>query len=136
MTNGIPTDHGLILFDGVCNLCSNSVQLIIKNDRKDYFRFASLQSDLGVALKKQYNITTDSIVLVEDGKVYTQSSAALMIARRLKGAYPLLYGFMILPRMIRNTVYAWIARNRYRWFGKKEACWIPTPELKNKFIAK
>jgi predicted DCC family thiol-disulfide oxidoreductase YuxK len=135
MTNGIPTDHGLILFDGVCNLCSNSVQLIIKNDRKDYFRFASLQSDLGVALKKQYNITTDSIVLVEDGKVYTQSSAALMIARRLKGAYPLLYGFMILPRMIRNTVYAWIARNRYRWFGKKEACWIPTPELKNKFIA-
>ncbi|WP_129019680.1 thiol-disulfide oxidoreductase DCC family protein [Edaphocola flava] len=135
MTNGIPTDHGLILFDGVCNLCSNSVQLIIKNDRKDYFRFASLQSDLGVALKKQYNITTDSIVLVEDGKVYTQSSAALMIARRLKGAYSLLYGFMILPRMIRNTVYAWIARNRYRWFGKKEACWIPTPELKNKFIA-
>jgi predicted DCC family thiol-disulfide oxidoreductase YuxK len=135
MTNGIPTDHGLILFDGVCNLCSNSVQLIIKNDRKDYFRFASLQSDLGVALKKQYNITTDSIVLVEDGKVYTQSSAALMIARRLKGSYPLLYGFMILPRMIRNTVYAWIARNRYRWFGKKEACWIPTPELKNKFIA-
>jgi len=135
MTNGIPTDHGLILFDGVCNLCSNSVQLIIKNDRKDYFRFASLQSDLGIALKKQHNITTDSIVLVEDGNVYTQSSAALMIARRLGGAYPLLYGFMILPRVIRNTVYAWIARNRYSWFGKKEACWIPTPELKNKFIA-
>lgn len=135
MTNGIPTDHALVLFDGVCNLCSNSVQLIIKNDRNDYFRFASLQSDLGAALKKQHNITADSIVLVEDGKVYTQSSAALKIARRLTGAYPLLYGFMILPRFIRDAVYAWIARNRYRWFGKKEACWIPTPELKNKFIA-
>lgn len=135
MTNGIPSDHALVLFDGVCNLCSSSVQLIIKNDRKDYFRFASLQSDLGAALKLQHNITADSIVLVEDGQVYTQSSAALTIASRLKGAYPLLYGFMILPRFIRDAVYAWIARNRYRWFGKKEACWIPTPELKNKFIA-
>lgn len=135
MVPQLPSGHAVVLFDGVCNLCSNSVQLIIRNDRTDYFRFASLQSDLGVALKQQYNIQADSIVLVEDGKVYTQSSAALRIARRLKGAYPLLYGFMVLPKFIRDGVYAWIACNRYRWFGKKDACWIPTPELRNKFIA-
>jgi len=135
MTPELPSDHALVLFDGVCNLCSSSVQLIIKQDGKDYFRFASLQSDLGAALKRQHNIATDSIVLVEDGKVYTQSSAALRIARRLKGVYPLLYGFIVLPKFIRDAVYAWIARNRYKWFGKKDACWIPTPDLKKKFIA-
>lgn len=135
MLPGIPSDHALVLFDGVCNLCSNSVQLIIKNDRKDYFRFASLQSELGIALKDRHRITADSIVLVEEGKVYTQSAAALRIARRLKGAYPLLFGLLIIPGFIRDGVYAFIARNRYRWFGQKEACWVPTPELKNKFIA-
>ncbi|RQO31415.1 hypothetical protein DBR32_05480 [Taibaiella sp. KBW10] len=131
----IPSGKALVLFDGVCNLCSSSVQLIIRNDTKDYFRFASLQSEIGAQVLQQSNIHTDSIVLVEQGRIYTQSSAALCIARRLKGLYPLLYGFMIIPKLLRDAVYGFIARNRYKWYGKKEACWIPSPELKNKFIA-
>lgn len=135
MSTVVPAGKALVLFDGVCNLCSSSVQLIIKNDPGDYFRFASLQSDIGKAILEQYQIKTDSIILVENDRVYTQSSAALRIARRMKGAFPLLYGFVILPRFLRDAVYGFIARNRYKWYGKKEACWLPSPQLKNKFIA-
>lgn len=131
------TTHKVILFDGVCNLCNGAVTYIIKRDPKDRFRFAALQSDIGNALVSQHAIDTskvDSIILIDNDKVYVKSSAALRIARFMKGGYPLLYGFMIVPNFIRNWVYDLIARNRYKWYGKKESCMIPTPELKAKFL--
>jgi len=130
-------NHPVLLFDGVCNLCNRSVQTIIKADKKDHFRFASLQSDTAKELLKHANLPEehlDSIVLLDRGKFYTHSDAALHSARQLGGAWALLFGFMIIPRFIRDAVYNWIARNRYRWFGEKDQCWIPTPDLKAKFI--
>lgn len=127
----------IILFDGVCNLCNGAVTFIIKRDKHDLFRYAALQSDIGNELTKKHDINTtevDSIVLIEDGRAFTKSSAALRIARHLAGGYPLLYGLIILPKSIRDRVYNLIARNRYKWFGKKEHCLVPTPELKKKFL--
>ncbi len=128
----------IILFDGVCNLCNSSVQLVIKNDPKGYFKFASLQSAAGQALLQQHNIPVDnnpdSLVLIEHNKVYKFSTAALRIARKLSGLYPLLYAFIVIPPFIRNGVYKFIARNRYRWWGKQERCWLPSPELKSRFL--
>ncbi len=127
----------IILFDGVCNLCNGSVVFIIKRDKKDVFRFAAIQSEEGQELIQKYNIDTskiDSILLLDGENYYSKSTVALKIARHLKGGYPLLYVFMILPRFFRNWVYDIIARNRYKWFGKKESCMIPTPELKAKFL--
>ncbi len=126
----------IILFDGVCNLCSGAVQWIIKHDKKNAFKFASLQSDTGIALSKKYAIpeNTDSVILIDEEQVYVKSSAALLIAKYCSGLWPLLYAFIIVPPFLRNAVYDWVARNRYKWFGKKESCWIPTPELKQKFI--
>jgi predicted DCC family thiol-disulfide oxidoreductase YuxK len=127
----------IILFDGVCNLCNGSVVFIIKRDKKDVFRFAAIQSEEGQKLIEKYQIDTskvDSILLLDGENYSAKSTAALKIARHLKGGYPLLYGFMILPAFFRNWVYDIIARNRYKWFGKKESCMIPTPELKEKFI--
>jgi predicted DCC family thiol-disulfide oxidoreductase YuxK len=131
-------NKAIILFDGVCNLCSKAVQIIIKNDANDYFRFASLQSDTGIALLAQYHLpissSPESIVLIEDGSTHQLSSAALRIAKRLSGGYRFLYFFIIVPSFIRNWVYRFIARNRYRWWGKQDDCWLPTPELKAKFL--
>jgi predicted DCC family thiol-disulfide oxidoreductase YuxK len=130
-------NKSLILFDGVCNLCNSSVQFILLRDKKDRFRFASLQSDYGQSILKQYNLPTDkfnSLALVENGKIYQRSTGALRIARKLKGLWPMLYGFIIVPPFIRNFVYDIIAKNRYRWFGKKEECMLPRPEWKQKFL--
>jgi predicted DCC family thiol-disulfide oxidoreductase YuxK len=130
-------NKSLILFDGVCNLCNSSVQFILLRDKKDRFRFASLQSDYGQSILKQYNLPTDkfnSLALVENGKIYQRSTGALRIARKLKGLWPMLYGFIIVPPFIRNLVYDIIAKNRYRWFGKKEECMLPRPEWKQKFL--
>ncbi len=127
----------IILFDGVCNLCNNSVVFIIKRDKKDVFRFAAIQSDAGEKLIKKHTIDTsktDSIILIDNNSYSVKSSAALKIAKHLKGGYPLLYGFIILPAFFRNWVYDIIAKNRYKWFGKKDSCMIPTPELKSKFL--
>ncbi len=129
------TVKGVILFDGVCNLCNQSVQLIIKQDKKDYFRFAALDSDYGRMMVSKYQLTTDSIVLIENEEAYTQSDAALRIARRLSGIYPLLYATMIIPKFIRDRIYRLIARNRYRWFGKRQSCWMPSAQLSKKFLA-
>ncbi|MEL6811775.1 MAG: thiol-disulfide oxidoreductase DCC family protein [Bacteroidota bacterium] len=131
-------NHKIILFDGVCNLCNSSVIFVIKRDKKDVFRFSALQEGAGPRLVQKYGIDTrktDSIILIENGKAYVKSTAALRIARNLGGAYPLLFGFMILPNFLRNWVYDFIARNRYKWYGKKESCMIPTPELKSKFLS-
>lgn len=133
----LPKDKKVILFDGVCNLCNSSIIFVIKHDPKDLFRFAPLQSDLGKALIKKHNIDStqvDSIILVDQEKAYIKSSAALRIARHLSGAYSLLSIFLIFPAFLRNVVYDYIARNRYKWYGKKDSCMIPTPELKAKFL--
>ncbi|MCB0451880.1 MAG: thiol-disulfide oxidoreductase DCC family protein [Aequorivita sp.] len=129
--------YKIILFDGVCNLCNGAVTFTIKRDKKNVFRFAALQSEIGQQLISKFNIDTskvDSIILIDDEKQYEKSSAALHIAKQLSGAYPLLFGFMIVPKFIRNAVYDYIAKNRYKWFGKKEICMIPTAELKAKFL--
>lgn len=126
----------VILFDGYCNLCSAAVQFILKWDKKSQFKFASLQSDfaeknLAAQHRKQ---NPESIVLLENGEIYFQSSAAFRIAKRLSYPVKLLYVFSIFPRFITDAVYKVIAKNRYRWFGKKQSCWIPTPELKERFL--
>lgn len=129
--------HAIILFDGVCNLCNRSVQFILKRDKKAYFQFAALQSEAGQAFLKDLGKDAEqfnSVVLIEKGKVYEKSTAALRIARHLGGAWPLLYGFYIVPAFIRDGVYSWIARNRYRWFGQKEHCMMPQPEWKERFL--
>ena len=127
----------LVLFDGVCNLCNGSVQLLLKHDPEGRFRFAALQSDAGRSLLAKHGLAADilsSVVLIEGGRVWRESSAALRIARHLPGAWKLLWAFTAVPRPLRDAVYRWIARNRYRWFGKTETCWLPTPELKARFL--
>ena len=130
-------NNPVILFDGVCNLCNRSVQYVIRHDKEGLFRFASLQSDAGQQLLQKYQLpqtSFNSFVLIEEGKAYTRSTAALRVARKLRGLTKLLYGFIIVPLFIRDGVYNLISRNRYKWFGKKETCMVPTPELKNRFL--
>jgi len=127
----------IILFDGICNLCNQSVQFVIEHDSKNQFRFASLQSDFGQDFLKKNKLEAiqfDSIVFIEDDQFYTKSSAALKIAKYLDGITSWLTIFMIVPKPLRDIVYSFIAKNRYRWFGKNESCWLPTKELKAKFI--
>lgn len=127
----------IILFDGICNLCDGAVQFVIKHDPENQFLFASLQSEAGQRLLKQYKLSVEnfnSFILIQDEKVYNKSTGALKVARQIKGVWSWLYIFIIIPAFIRDTVYTWIAQNRYKWFGKKEACMIPTPELKARFL--
>jgi predicted DCC family thiol-disulfide oxidoreductase YuxK len=127
----------IILFDGVCNLCNSSVLFIIQRDPKSKFRFASLQSDFGKSQMLRFGLNNselDSVLLIKEEILYQKSNAALEIARNLTGGWPLLYGFKIIPAFLRDWIYNWIARNRYRWFGKKDACMIPTPALKSRFV--
>ncbi|MDB5249551.1 MAG: hypothetical protein JWQ40_3945 [Segetibacter sp.] len=129
--------HPVILFDGVCNLCNSAVQFLIERDKKDVFRFASLQSDFGQALLQKLHLSTNkfnSFILYQNGKIYTKSTGALKVAKQLSGPWSLLYVFIIIPPFLRNPVYDFIARNRYKWFGKNEACWIPSASLKIKFF--
>lgn len=125
-----------ILFDGMCNLCSSSVQFIIKNDPAAHFSFASLQSEKGKELIKQYDIPQhiESVVLVEKNNYFVKSDAALRISKNLTGLYKYLSMFRIVPRPLRDRIYGYVAKNRYKWFGKKDACMIPTPELRERFI--
>jgi predicted DCC family thiol-disulfide oxidoreductase YuxK len=127
----------IILFDGVCNLCNGAVQFIIKRDKKQQFRFASLQGKAGNEFLKKFDLPAniyDSFILLEGDKVYKRSTAALRIAKNLSGGWKLLYGLMIVPRFIRDVVYNIIAKNRYKWFGKRNECMIPSPELKDRFL--
>lgn len=133
-----PTPNNpIILFDGVCNLCNSSVQFIIRNDPKHHFRFASLQSNLGQSILKQFNLPTNelsSFILLDKGKISVKSTGALKVVKQLSGAWPLLYIFIIIPAFIRDAVYEFIGRNRYKWFGKKEICWLPSPEIRALFL--
>lgn len=128
----------IILFDGVCNLCNGVVQFVIKRDKEDTFRFAALQSDIGEQLTREREIDTnktDSIILIDPGLAYyTKSDAALEIGKGLKGYRTLSSILYIFPKGLRNLVYDFVARNRYKWYGKKDACMIPTPELQAKFL--
>lgn len=127
----------VILFDGVCRFCNGSVNFVIRHDRKDRFRFAPLQSDTGRSLLQMHGIhpaETDSFVLVEAGKPYVKSAAALRVARGLGFPWNLLWAFIIVPPFLRNAVYDWIARNRYRWFGKMDACMVPDAAVRGKFL--
>ncbi|MGB7843860.1 MAG: DUF393 domain-containing protein [Salinimicrobium sp.] len=132
-----PENKKVVLFDGVCNLCNRSVQVIIKNDKKDLFRFAPLQSDIGLQIVNERGIDTenlDSVILIDPGVAYyTQSTAAIEIAKDLKG-YSWLKYFSFVPKGLRDWIYERIANNRYKWFGKKESCMIPTPELQALFL--
>lgn len=134
----IPTDQvSIILFDGVCLLCSNAVQFILRNDPKGVFHFATLQSETGQRLLAKHKLPQDqlsTIVLIQSKHAYTRSSATLRIARRLRGAWPLAYAAIVIPAPIRNLGYNIIARNRYRWFGQTEHCMLPKPEHKGRFL--
>lgn len=126
----------IVLFDGVCNFCNGTVNFIIARDRGGYFRFAPLQSEIGERMRSQYEIdeSVDSIVLIEDEIAYTYSDAALRIARSIGGAWAILYVFIIVPKPIRDLFYRLFARNRYRLFGKKDVCMVPTPEIRARFL--
>jgi len=131
------SNHKIILFDGVCNLCNSTVTFVIKRDKKDVFRFAALQDEAGKRLIKKHAIDiskVDSILFVDGVKMFSKSTAALKIAKNMSGLYPLIYAFMIVPKFIRDWIYDYVARNRYRWYGKKDSCMIPTPELRRKFL--
>jgi len=130
-------NKSIILFDGVCNLCNGSVQFIIKRDKKQNFLFTSLQSDAGQELLLHFNLKNsdfDSIILIKNNKVYQKSTAILHISRHLPGLWKLNYGFIIIPKFIRDFFYTIIANNRYKWFGKKDSCMIPTTELQKRFL--
>ena len=129
--------HPILLFDGVCNLCNGFVQFIIKRDPKGSFRFTALQSDAGQQLltsHQQEKSDLSTVILIDNGQVYTHSDVALNVAKRLGGLWTLFLVFSIIPRSIRDRIYNWIARNRYRWFGEKEQCMIPTPDIKARFL--
>ncbi len=129
----------IILFDGVCNLCNNAINFVIDKDKKDVFRFAPLQSEIGKKLMEERGIDPtqiDSIILIDPGNAYyLKSTAAIQIAKELSGFYSVLGVFLYLPEALRDAVYDLVARKRYKWYGKRENCRIPTPELQKKFLA-
>ena len=127
----------VVLFDGVCNFCNSSINFIIEHDKKNYFKFAPLQSEIAQKLLKENNLDSpdiDSVILIEDGTVFTHSTAALKIARGLGGIWSVGYVFIVIPKFIRDFFYKLFAKNRYRLFGKKDACMMPTPEIRAKFL--
>lgn len=133
----LPKPQHIILFDGICNLCNSSVQFVIRHDKKEQLRFASLQSDAGQSLLHKGNFAKkklDSFVLISDGQYFTRSTAALKVLKLLGGRWSALYVFIFVPAFIRNAVYNLISRNRYRLFGKREECMLPSLELKKRFL--
>ncbi|MEJ7588546.1 MAG: thiol-disulfide oxidoreductase DCC family protein [Ferruginibacter sp.] len=127
----------IILFDGICNLCNTAVTFVIKRDKRSRIKFATLQSDTGRQLLEQYHLPTgifNSFVLIEQGVAYRGSTAALKVSKYLAALWPAMYGFIIVPAIVRDGLYQWIAKNRYKWFGKQEQCMVPTPEITNRFL--
>jgi len=126
----------VLLFDGVCNLCNGAVQFVLKHDTKKVFRFASLQSDVAERLLQQYGHLKkfSSVVLLENGQLFQKSNAVLKVAKHLPWYWQWAQVFWIIPRFMRDAVYDWIAENRYKWFGKRETCMVPTPELRQRFL--
>lgn len=138
MSSNKQPDTAIVIFDGICNFCNSSIHFIIKHDHKNYFKFATLQSEKAKDLVSNFNIDlskNNSILLIEKNKIYYKSTAALRIAKKLNNVYSLLYIFIIVPVFIRNAIYDYVAKNRYKWFGKKEACMLPSAEIRSKFIS-
>ena len=129
-------NHPTILFDGVCNYCNRMVNFVIRHDKKDRFRFAALQSSTGSYIRNSKNVpdSTDSFIYIENDKVYIYSTAALRVMMRMGWPWKAAAILFIVPAFIRDSVYKWFAKNRYVWFGKKETCMVPSPEIKNKFL--
>jgi predicted DCC family thiol-disulfide oxidoreductase YuxK len=130
-------DQPIILFDGVCNFCNSSVNFVLKRNTRTNICFAALQSAAGRKLLQQYHLPVDnmqSFIFIENGIVYNRSTAVLKVCRHLKGLWPLCYLFIIVPRFLRDGMYNLVAKNRYRWFGKKESCMIPAPEVIARFL--
>ena len=128
---------GVVVFDGVCNLCNTVVQTIIRGDPDGQFQFASLQSEGGRRLLEQHGMNAlepETVVLIRDGRVFTMSDAVLEIVRHMHFPYPLLLVGYVLPRFIRDALYRVVARNRYRWFGRRDLCVMPTPDLRRRFL--
>jgi len=133
MTN----QHLILLFDGVCNFCNFWVNFLLDRDKEDKFRFTPLQSEIGEKFLKKLCLSTkdfDTFVLIDEDKYYIKSTAALIVAKNLTGLWKMLYVFIIIPRPIRDSLYNLVAKNRYKLFGKREACRIPTSEERNKFL--
>lgn len=127
----------IVLFDGVCNFCDSTVNFIIRNDRRGYFRFTPLQSDAGARLQAEHGFDPsrlDTFIVIERGKAYDRSTAVLRIARRLGGGYPLAYVFIAVPRPIRDFFYSFFAARRYRWFGRKDECMVPHDDVRARFL--
>jgi len=130
-------DKPIIFFDGVCNLCNSSVQFILKRDKNELFLFSSLQSDASKEILLQYkleNLALNTIILLEDGIIHQKSTAILRIARRLSGIYKYTYLFIIIPKFIRDGIYSFISKRRYRWFGKQDSCMLPDAAVKLRFL--
>ncbi len=135
--NSMLRNKTILLFDGYCNLCHSSVLFVLKHEKKSTIYFTSLQSDIGIEILNHYSIDpqkTDSLVLIEKNQAYIKSSAALRLAKHLKGLYPLALVFLIVPAFIRNFIYDFIAKNRYKWYGKMDSCLMPDPELAKRFL--
>lgn len=134
----IQDQYDIVLFDGVCNLCNAAVDLIIRNDKAGNFKVGALQDEKSRSILEEYTIDPeylDSIILIRGDQVFYRSRAALEISKKLRGLWPLLYAFIVVPNFIRDPVYNWIADNRYSWFGKKDTCRLPTPEEKERFLS-
>ncbi|MEC3884562.1 thiol-disulfide oxidoreductase DCC family protein [Halobacillus sp. HZG1] len=126
----------IILFDGECHFCNQSVQFIIKRDPEGHFKFASQQSHAGQSLMRQHEISkeVDSIVLIDGSKSYLRSSAALRVCKHLKGVWKIGFAMIIVPKRIRDGAYKFLSKNRYKWFGREEACPLPSPEIRRRFL--
>ena len=127
----------ILLFDGVCNLCNGAVQFVIRHDKRQIFQFAALQSEAGQAILRKHNLDTatfDSLVLLDERGIATRSTGALRLAWHLGGVWRVLYALVVVPPWVRDGVYGWVARNRYRWFGERAACMIPTAALRKRFL--
>lgn len=133
----LPRDKPILLFDGVCNLCNGLVQFIIQRDPEGRFRFTALQSEAGQQLLREAGLdptSLNTVVMYDGGQFYTHSNVPLQIAWQLGGLWRIFYIFKAIPKWPRDRIYDWIASNRYKWFGKKESCMIPTPDLKQRFL--
>ena len=131
-------EHPVILFDGVCNFCDSAINFVLKQDKKKIFRFATLQSEAGQELLQQHNLSTkdfDSFVFIDGGKAYKKSAASLRVMNKLPWYWKEVQLFRIIPTIFRDAIYDYIARNRYKMFGKKDQCMVPTPELRSRFLS-
>ena len=130
-------DQRVILFDGVCNFCNSAVNFVIKRDKGSKIKFSPIQSSHGQRIIKEHDFHLNdlsSFIFIEKGALYTRSTAALKVCKYLGGAWPIAYGFIIVPKFIRDGIYNLIAKNRYKWFGQKDECMVPTPDIKKRFL--